>query len=456
MDPKSKTSSIKLFLTISRYPCILPLKFEWGNARIPIKSIIASTIFCTISLSIVLQITPFFVTSSEWYKSPDNRSTDKIIFGGYIWIFFIQRYLWQPMAILKTRKIRSLLESMSQLGLLGKESPSVFSPQFFILSIGSVVNACTMVTVIEKDLENVFESSGFKDWEILPLNIFIQAYLDIISWDVNIARVTTRVAQIFFCPYNLLNQIMDDVITNGTGNRLFITAWETNCFRAAAITLGNHSTGTPVTGKIMAHWTNIHCDAAFTVFISIFIFFHRSIRKALGKLEFHLVSEHAVNCPYCDTKIFRGQYYWDPLKRTRQLLKTLRDVNGFADQFVFTFITSSILILITAVHVLFVTLIRLSNVPPGELRGVVVKQTAAMVVIVLCVILKIVILIEVGQDIQNAGDHFKTTLSELGIVEMRKHHPSFGHSNCPFIKELRQVISFQTFEIRPSNFFSLD
>lgn len=174
MDPKSKTSSIKLFLTISRYPCILPLKFEWGNARIPIKSIIASTIFCTISLSIVLQITPFFVTSSEWYKSPDNRSTDKIIFGGYIWIFFIQRYLWQPMAILKTRKIRSLLESMSQLGLLGKESPSVFSPQFFILSIGSVVNACTMVTVIEKDLENVFESSGFKDWEILPLNIFIQ------------------------------------------------------------------------------------------------------------------------------------------------------------------------------------------------------------------------------------------------------------------------------------------
>lgn len=86
----------------------------------------------------------------------------------------------------------------------------------------------------------------------------------------------------------------------------------------------------------------------------------------------------------------------------RQLLKILRDVNEVADQFIFIFVTSSILILITAVHVLFVTLIRLSNVPAGELQGVVVKQTAAMVVIVLCVILKIVILIEVGQDIKNA------------------------------------------------------
>lgn len=63
---------------------------------------------------------------------------------------------------------------MANLGLLGKESASIFSPQFYILSIGSVINACTMVTVIEKDLENVFASADFKDWKILPLNILIQ------------------------------------------------------------------------------------------------------------------------------------------------------------------------------------------------------------------------------------------------------------------------------------------
>ncbi|XP_021953443.2 uncharacterized protein LOC110850316 [Folsomia candida] len=390
MDPKSRTCSVKVFLIISRYLCILPLKLDWGNVKIPIKWVIASATFCIISFSILLQLVPFFVACSEWYKSPDNRSTDKIIFGCYIWIFFIQRYLWQPMGFLKTKKIRSLLESMANLGLLGKESASIFSPQFYILSIGSVINACTMVTVIEKDLENVFASADFKDWKILPLNILIQV------------------------------------------------------------------TGTSITGQIIAHWTNIHCDAAFTVFVSIFIFFHRSIRKALGQLEFHLLRDHAVNCPYCDRKTFGRPYYKEPLTRLRQLLKILRDVNEVADQFIFIFVTSSILILITAVHVLFVTLIRLSNVPAGELQGVVVKQTAAMVVIVLCVILKIVILIEVGQDIKNAGDHFTSTLSELGVVEMGNHPQFFGHSICPLIKELRQTVSLHTFEIHPSNFFSLD
>ncbi|OXA36963.1 hypothetical protein Fcan01_28261 [Folsomia candida] len=135
------------------------------------------------------------------------------------------------------------------------------------------------------------------------------------------------------------------------------------------------------------------------------------------------------------------------------LMKILAKANSLGDQFIFVFGTMSIFILITAVHILLVTVYRLSNSAAGD--GQAIKQTMAMVVIVLFGVLKMVVIIEVGQDIKNKRDKISATLSYLGTTTGGK--PStYDSSVCPLILELRQLLGLEKFEICPCNFFTLD
>ncbi|OXA36962.1 hypothetical protein Fcan01_28260, partial [Folsomia candida] len=235
-DSVMKTSSVQRFLTISRYLGILPIKLELGHVTISTTSLVACTILCTISCSTFLQIIPWYTKSSEWYRSSES-STDKMIFTAYLSIFFVQRVLWHPMALWQTAKIQSLLESMGQLGLA--DSPSIFSPQFYILSIGSVVSAWTMVSVMSKDLDNLFEdSSDFRGYKYLPLNLLVQG------------------------------------------------------------------TGTPLAAEIFTHAANGLCEIVFTVFISLFIDFHRAVRKSLTNLELHERTPANVSLLWWDKSVW--------------------------------------------------------------------------------------------------------------------------------------------------------
>ncbi|XP_035716226.1 uncharacterized protein LOC118439218 [Folsomia candida] len=309
-----------------------------------------------------------------------------MIFMAYLSIFFVQRVLWHPMALWQTTKIRSLLESMGQLGLL--DSPSIFGPQFYILSIGSVVSAWTMVSVMSKDLDNLFEdSSDFRGYKYLPLNLLVQG------------------------------------------------------------------TGTPIAAEIFTHAANVLCEIVFTVFISLFIYFHRAVRKSLTQLDLHLENEHPLMCHYCGgIKAFGGHNFLTPLTKMGHLMKILAKANSLGDQFIFVFGTMSILILITSVHVLLVTVYRVSNSAAGD--GQAIKQTMAMVVIVLFGVLKMVVIIEVGQDIKNKRDKISATLSYLGTTGGKQS--TYDPSVCPLVLELRQLMGLEKFEICPSNFFTLD